>query len=131
MKKISVIIFIAFMAFAGTSFGQKAELLYFKANLSCCRGRACDQLENNLKSIIENNFSNDEITFRRVKIANKQNKALVSKYDAKSQTVIIVVDRMIGKDKTLDISDMVARYQRSRDKKAVEKEIVDKIKSVL
>ena len=131
MKKMSVIIFVAFMAIAGTSFGQKAEMLYFKANLACCKARACNQLESNLKSIVENNFSNDEAAFRRVKIANTQNKALVNKYDAKSQTVIIVVDRMIGKDKTFDISDMVARYNRSRDKKTDENEIVDKINSVL
>ncbi len=123
-----VIIFIAFMAFAGNSFGQKAELLYFKANLPCCRAKSCNQLENNLKSIVENNFSNDEVTFQRVKLADENNKELVNEYNARSQTVIIEANK---KSKSLDISDMVARYQKSRDKKAVEKEIVDKIKTVL
>ncbi|MFW5872987.1 MAG: hypothetical protein ACOCVN_03275, partial [bacterium] len=88
----------------------------------------CNQLENNLKSIIENNFSNDEVTFQRVKLADENNKELVNEYNARSQTVIIEANK---KSKSLDISDMVARYQKSRDKKAVEKEIVDKIKTVL
>lgn len=131
MKKVSVIIVIAFMALSGTSFGQKAEVLYFKANLRCCKARACDKLESNIKSIVNKNFSNDEVAFQRVKIADEENKTLVNKYDANSQTVVIVVDRMILNDKSYDISDMVARYKRSKNKKAVEKEIVDKIKSVL
>lgn len=131
MKKLNVMIFVALMAFAATSHGQKAEMLYFKANLPCCKAKSCNLLENNLKSIVENNFSNDDVTFRRVTIANAKNKELVNKYNAKSQSVIIVVNKMIGKDKSFNLSDMVTRYQRSRNKKEVEKEIVDKINSVL
>lgn len=130
MKKLSVIIFIAFMAIASTSFGQKAEVLFFKAELSCCKARACEQLEKDIKSLVEESFSDNELAFRSVKIADKANKALVNKHDAKSQTVVVVANKK-GKEKSIDISDLVAGYQRSKDKEAAKKEIVDKINTIL
>lgn len=126
MKKLNVIMLIAFMAIASTGFGQKAKVIYFKANLSCCQARACDQLESSIKSIVEKHFTSDEVGFHEVKLANKNNKSLVKKYNAKSQTVAVV-----NNDETLDISDLVATYQRSRSKKEAEQKIVDKIKSML
>ncbi len=132
MKKINVIMLIAFMAFASTSIAQQnnAEVLFFKAELSCCKARACEQLEKDIKSIVEENFSDNELTFRSVKIADKENKALVGKYDAKSQSVVVVTDKS-GEEKFIDISDLVARYQKNQNKESVKNEIVKKIKTIL
>ena len=131
MKKINVIMLIAFMAFASTGIAQQnnAEVLFFKAELSCCKARACEQLEKDIKSIVEENFSDNELAFRSVKIADKENKALVNKYNAKSQTVV-VADKN-GEEKSIDISDLVSRYQKTKDKEAVKKIIVDKINTIL
>ena len=132
MKKINVIMLIAFMAFASTGIAQQnnAEVLFFKAELSCCKARACEQLEKDIKSIVEENFSDNELTFRSVKIADKENKALVGKYDAKSQSVVVVTDKS-GEEKFIDISDLVARYQKNQNKESVKNEIVKKIKTIL
>ncbi|MDA3818926.1 MAG: hypothetical protein PF590_00415 [Candidatus Delongbacteria bacterium] len=132
MKKLNVIILIAFMAIACTGFAQQntGEVLFFKAELSCCKARACEQLEKDIKSMVEESFSDNELAFRSVKIADKENKALVNKYNAKSQTVVVVADKK-GKEKSIDISDLVARYQKTQNKEAVKKEIVDKIKTIL
>lgn len=126
MKNVSVIILIAFMAIASKGFGQKANVFYFKADLSCCQARACDQLQSDVKSIVEKHFSSEEVVFQKIKLDSKSNKSLVKKYDAKSQTVVVV-----NNDKSMDISDLVATYQRSRSKKEAEQKIVDKIKSML
>ncbi|MFO7863442.1 MAG: hypothetical protein R6U85_05540 [Salinivirgaceae bacterium] len=125
MKKLSAIIVIAFMAIAGTSFGQTAEVLFFKANLSCCQARACNELEGNIKTIVEKHFANNEVAFRTVKLANEDNKSLVEKFNAKSQTVVIVKD-----DKSLDITDLIASYQGAKDKEAAEQKIVSQIESL-
>lgn len=126
MKKLSLIIFVAFMAMAGTTYGQKVEVLYFKANLSCCQARSCNQLEGEIKSLIEKQFGSDEVSFKTVKLSDKESKSLVSKYKAKSQTVVIVRN-----DKTLDISDLVASYSKASDKKKAGQKILDKIKSLI
>jgi len=132
MKTLNVIMLIAFMAFASTGIAQQnnAEVLFFKAELSCCKARACEQLEKDIKSIVEENFSDNELTFRSVKIADKENKALVGKYDAKSQSVVVVTDKS-GEEKFIDISDLVARYQKNQNKESVKNEIVKKIKTIL
>src|SRR6056297_1069326 len=132
MKKINVIMLIAFMAFASTSLAQQnnAEVLFFKAELSCCKARACEQLEKDITSIVEEDFSDNELTLRSVKIADKENKALVGKYDAKSQSVVVVTDKS-GEEKFIDISDLVARYQKNQNKESVKNEIVKKIKTIL
>ena len=132
MKKINVIMLIAFMAFASTGIAQQnnAEVLFFKAELSCCKARACEQLEKDIKSIVEENFSDNELAFRSVKIADKENTALVGKYNAKNQSVVVVTDKS-GKEKSIDISDLVSRYQKTKDKEAVKKIIVDKINTIL
>ncbi len=134
MKKINLFITIAFLAFSGISFGQSqknTEVLFFKPNLSCCKARACDKLAGNIKKIVETNFPAKEIVFHTILIAKQENKGLVDKYNVKSQKVVVVKNRMLGKDKVVDISDIVAKYPRAKNKEEAEKEIVDKIKSVL
>lgn len=126
MRKFSLLFIVALMALAGKSFGQKAEVLYFKANLSCCQARSCNELEGYVKALIMENFSGDEVSFRAVKLADKDSKPLVDKYDAKSQTVIIV-----SNGKSLDISDLVSTYSKNRDRKKAKQAIIDKINSML
>ena len=132
MKTLNVIMLIAFMAFASTGIAQQnnAEVLFFKAELSCCKARACEQLEKDIKSIVEENFSDNELVFRSVKLADNENKALVDKYNAKNQSVVVVTDKS-GEEKFIDISDLVARYQKNQNKESVKNEIVKKIKTIL
>ncbi len=130
MKKTALILMIALLGISGVTYGQSTEVLYFKANLACCKARACNRLENDIEKIIKDNFEEDKVAFRTIKIADPDNKTLVEKYNARSQTVVVVKDRKILKDKELDISDVVARYARAGNKKAIEKEIVEKIKKL-
>ena len=57
MKKLVLFLLVASMAISGTLFGQSnkrnVEVLYFKANLACCKATACNVLEGNIRSIIE------------------------------------------------------------------------------
>lgn len=121
MKKIVSIVamcMIAISVFAQTS---KTEVLYFKAQLACCQARACNTLENDIKGIVTKNFPNDVI-FKQVALADESNKALVDKYQAKSQTVVLVNSKG-----SIDVSDIVRAYVRSGDKDAFEAALVAKI----
>lgn len=105
---------------------QTMEVLYFKADLACCRARACDALESNLKSIIESNFKDDNIQFTTVKISDAANKALVEKYNAGSQTVIVVTTHRRNETIT-NITDIVRNYSRNRDRENFEKELLTRL----
>lgn len=129
MKK-AVVLFSALFMLSVTLFGQKAEVLYFKANLACCHARACHALERDVKSTIEKNFTSKEVAFRQVKLNDEKNKELVEKHNARSQTVVIVVKKR-RKETVVDLSDIVRRYARSRNRAELEKELVAKIKEAL
>jgi DNA-binding protein len=105
---------------------QKAEVLYFKADLACCMARACDAVESDVKAVIESNFNNGDIKFSSVKISDEVNKSIVEKHNARSQSVVIVAK---GKnaETVLDVSDIVRNYSRSRDKATLEKELLAKV----
>lgn len=113
-------------------YAQKStvEVLYFKAQLTCCQAAACNNLENEVKSIIENNFAGKTVTFKQVALADQANKALVEKYNAKSQTVVLVATKN-KKETSVDVSDIVRRYVRTNDKATFEKELTDKINESL
>lgn len=131
MKKTILVLMVTLFAISGFTYGQSTEVLYFKAKLACCRARACDRLEKNIQTIVKENFDDDKVSFRTIRIADPDNQALVDKYNAKSQTVVVVRERKIWKDKEVDISDIVSRYSRMRNKKAMEKEIIEKIQLIL
>lgn len=120
---ISALIFINLSAFS-----QKAEVIYFKANLPCCQATACNNLENQVKGIVESNFTDDNVVFTTKKIADPDNKDLVEKYNAKSQTLIIVGTNKKKKNNTLDVSDILRKYLRSEDADELENTLVAKIK---
>jgi hypothetical protein len=125
MKKI-VLFLVAFLLIGFASVAQKAEVLYFKAELACCKAKACNALEGEVKAIIEKNFSSEKVTFIEVKLADEENKDLVAKHNAKSQTVVIVTKKR-KKETALDVSDIVRNYSRSQNKEEFEKELVAKI----
>lgn len=122
MKSKILLIFIAL--FAGfTATAHKVEVLYFKADLACCRARACDALERDIKSVIESTYKAGDVKFTSVKISDQTNKTLVENYKAGSQTVVIVSTHRRNETVT-DITDIVKAYSRNRDKANLEKELV-------
>ena len=129
MRKLSLIMLSLLLtvgAMAQTS-SKKFEVLYFKANLSCCQAKACQNLEMATKDIIVKNFSADEVVFKTFALADEANKKLVETYKAKSQSLIIVLPK---KKKHLDLSGLLAKYARNNDREAYEKELVAKIKEL-
>ncbi|PKP39192.1 MAG: hypothetical protein CVT98_02795 [Bacteroidetes bacterium HGW-Bacteroidetes-15] len=108
------------------SVAQKAEVLYFKAELACCQAKACDAIEADVKAIIDNNFDDETVTFKEVKLAEASNKELVEIHKAKSQTVVIIAKKK-KKETIVDVSDIVRNYSRSRNKAVFETELLAKI----
>ncbi len=125
MKK-AIAIFIMTLVVGLSASAQKAEVMYFKADLACCRAAACNTIESDVKAVIESNFKQGDIQFTSVKISDQANKALVEKYKAKSQTVVIVASKR-NKETVVDISDVVSTYARNRDKAAFEKQLLAKV----
>ena len=129
MKKLLVISVTILMTLTVLAASPKkgVEVLYFKAQLSCCQARACNTLENDIKTLIAANFDTSKVTFTEVLLADAKNKALVEQYKAKSQTVVVVNAK---KKKTMDVSDLVRTYLRNGHKATFEKELIQKIKSL-
>lgn len=105
---------------------QKAEVMYFKADLACCRATACNTLESDVKAVIESHFKTGDVQFTSVKISDQANKQLVEKHHAKSQTVV-VVSKSKKSEAVVDVSDIVSSYSRNRDKANFEKELLAKV----
>ena len=129
MKKLLVISVTILMTLTVLASSPKkgVEVLYFKAQLSCCQARACNTLENDIKTLIAANFDASKVTFTEVLLADTKNKALIEQYKAKSQTVVVVNAK---KKKTMDVSDLVRTYLRNGDKATFEKELIQKIKNL-
>ncbi|MCK9303297.1 MAG: hypothetical protein PHU62_01685 [Bacteroidales bacterium] len=130
MKKIILGVFFALIAIGAFAQKNNVEVLYFKAQLACCRAAACNNLENEVKTIIEKNFPNGNVTFKQVALADETNKPLVEKHNAKSQTVVIVKTAK-KKETSTDISDIIRSYARTNDKAKFETELIAKINETL
>ncbi len=131
MKK-SIALSILFLLTATIFFGQKSnniEVYYFKAELTCCRAKACDVLENDIKTLIEEKFPDKSVVFKRIKLTDENNKALVEKYKAESQTVIICRKKR-SKELFIDVSDIVQDYAYNEDKTFLERELMSKITEI-
>jgi hypothetical protein len=126
----TIIITVAAIFISITLMAQKAEVIYFKADLACCQAKACNALQNDVKVIVENNFKADNVVFKEVKLSDISNKELVEKYNAKSQTVVVVVKKKKS-EKTVDITDMVRSYSRLNNKEEFEKQLVAKINETI
>jgi len=129
MKKTLLLLSLV-MLMGTTAIAQKAEVLYFKANLACCQARACATVEKDVKTAVEKNFTNDKVVFRQVKLDDPANKALIDKHNAKSQTVVLVVKKRKG-ETVVDLTDIVRTYTRNSNKEALEKDIVARMKPAL
>lgn len=135
MKKTILLIMIALLAIsAGKTFGQSnkksVEVLYFKANLACCKAKACNALQNDVDSVIVKYFQDENIQFNVIKLADEANKELVSRFNAKSQTVVIICKKK-KKENVVDASAIVASYFKTKDKAKFEAEMKDKINESL
>jgi hypothetical protein len=106
------------------------EVLYFKANLSCCKAKSCNALEADLIMIVEKSFPNGNVVFKEVKLVDEANKALVEKYKAESQTVIIVKKKK-KKESFVNASDVVKKYLQTQDKAGLEKDLKAQIETML
>ena len=130
MKRVIILLALSIATISVYAQKNKVEVLYFKAQLACCKAAACNNLEAEIKGIIEKNFAKKTVTFKQVPLADQANKALVEKYDAKSQTVVLVTTRK-KKETSVDVSDIVRKYTKTGDKEAFEKELTGKINEEL
>ncbi len=125
MKK-TLAIFIMTLLVGLAASAQKAEVVYFKADLACCRERACNALESDVKAVLESNFNNGDVKFSSVRLSDETNKALIEKHNATSQTVVIVAKNRRA-ETVVDVSDIVRNYSRNRDRATFEKELLAKV----
>lgn len=108
---------------------QTTKVLYFKADLACCMARSCDALQNEISEIITNNFDNS-VSFEAIKISEETKANIVSKYSAKSQTVIIEKYDKKGKFvEFIDISAEVKTFAYNKDKVAFTEILKNKIEN--
>lgn len=110
--------------------GSTTEVLYFKANLTCCAARSCNAAEAIVKSVVENNFPDGKVVFKEVRLADPENKDLVERFNAKSQTLIIISNNK-KKENITDASDLLRKYNTTRNKEVLEQELVAKIKETM
>ncbi|OQA94951.1 MAG: hypothetical protein BWY22_02316 [Bacteroidetes bacterium ADurb.Bin217] len=131
--KRSLIIIATLILTSITAFAQKPkdgiEVLYFKANLSCCMARSCNALEADVQKVITTKYPKGDVLFTEVKLEEAANEALVKKYNAKSQTVIVVKTKR-GKQSHKDISSVTRDYLRSQDYAAFEKAMCAHIEEI-
>jgi hypothetical protein len=120
LKKFALL--FAIVVISLTSYAQQTEVLYFQADLACCRAKACDELQSDIKAMIENKYNSNQVKFIVVKLSDATNKSLVEKHNASSQTVVIVTTN--GRKETVkDISDIVKAYTRNRNKNTFENQL--------
>ena len=109
MKRINLLMLIMLIV-SSSAFSQSknksVEVLYFKAKQCACKTRACNALENQVKTIIGENFPDTNIGFKRVWLNDKENAGLIEKYQAKPQTVVLVKTRR-KKEWNTDLSEPV------------------------
>jgi len=127
-------LFIALFAASGIAFAQQkktsAEVLYFKANLACCVGRACNALEATVKKIVEKNWTDGKVVFHQVKLSDTVNNGLIKKYNAKSQSLVIVVTKK-KKETSADVSTMLSDFAAKHDTATFEKDLTVKIREMI
>ncbi len=129
MKKTILIlaaIMLSGMLLSAQSTKEKIEVLYFKANLVCCKARACNALESDIQNIISENYPDSSVVLKEIKLADEANKTLVEKYKAQSQTVIIVKKKK-NKEFSIDVSEIVKAYVQNQNKETLKQELISKI----
>ena len=134
MKKIILMLFMALITVTGVTLAQQkkttAEVLYFKANLACCKAKACNSLESSVKTIVERNWTDGKVVFRQVKLNDTVNNALIKKYSAQSQSLVIVVTRK-KKETSTDVSAMLRDFAAKHDTATFERDLTSKIREMI
>jgi len=134
MKKTLIISLLVFLTFAGMALtGPKkgtVEVLYFKANLACCKARACNTLEATVKGIVEKNWTDGSVTFRQVKLSDTLNNELIKKYNAQSQTLVIVKTKK-KKASSTDVSTILSDFAKTNDAAKFEQEFTARINEII
>jgi len=134
MKKTILMLFLALLTVTATTFAQQKkntiEVLYFKANLACCKAKACNNLEANVKSIVEKNWADGSVTFRQVKLSDTLNNELIKKYNAQSQTLVIVKTYK-KKTTSVDISPILKEFAKTNDTTKFKSEFTAKVNEVI
>jgi type 1 fimbria pilin len=130
MKKIPLLFLLSFAVMAAMASAKEKkvviEVLYFKANLACCKARACNALEVKVKEIVEKNWTDGSVTFRQVKLSDLTNAELIKKYSAQSQTLVLVKSGK-KKETSLDISMMLQAYAKTNDAQKFENEFTARV----
>ncbi|MBP7496555.1 MAG: hypothetical protein KA792_02690 [Bacteroidales bacterium] len=129
MRKIMLLLVVSMLSGIMLNAQSKKgniDVLYFKANLPCCKARACNALEADLQKIIQKNYTDGTVVLKQIKLDDEANKSLIDKYKAKSQTVIIV-KTLKKKEFSEDISDLVSAYFFNKNLENFEKELIVKI----
>jgi hypothetical protein len=132
MKKNIVLfafIMLSVVTLSAQSKKGKIEILYFKANLCACRAKSCSALENDIKAIVGKNYPDSSVVVTEIKLADDANKALVEKYKAQSQTVIIVKKKK-NNEFSSDVSDIVKTYVQDQNKETLEQQLKIKIDEI-
>lgn len=129
MKKSIMFLLVAFLTISVTALGKSkknVEVLYFKANLACCKARACNALQTDVDSVVQKYFAKENIEFKVIQLADEANKQLIEKYKAVSQTVVIVKKKG-EKETATDVSAIVKDYAMKQNKEKFEMELKEKI----
>ncbi|HCY41034.1 MAG TPA: hypothetical protein DHV48_06715 [Prolixibacteraceae bacterium] len=129
MKKSILFFLAAFLTISGATFGkskENIEVLYFKAKQCACKTMTCNAIEDQVKSLIDKEFQGENIEFKRVWLNEKENDALIQKYSAKPQTVVLVKKKK-DKETITDLTQMVNDFAVKQNKEKFETELKEKI----
>jgi hypothetical protein len=131
MKRISLLMMIAVVVVTTMAFSQSknksVEVLYFKARQCACKTRACNALENQVRSIIDQDFPDKNIEFKQVWLDDKKSAAIIEKYHATGQTVVMVRTKR-KKEWSTDLTEPVKNLTvtgKSATAKAELKKLID------
>lgn len=122
-------VFISISAFAQTP-KKSVEVLYFKADLACCRARACNALQADIDAVLTKYFAEQNILFKAIRIADPANQELVTQYNAKAQSVLIIKTNR-KKQTAIDLTSIVHQYSIDHDKAMFEDQLKAKINEIL
>ena len=133
MKKSILFFLVAFLILSGATFGkskENIEVLYFKAKQCACKTMTCNAIEDQVKSVIDKEFQNKNIEFKRVWLNEKENDVLIQKYNAKPQTVVLVKKKR-DKETVTDLTEIVKDFASKQNKEKFETELKVKISESL
>ncbi|NCA77722.1 MAG: hypothetical protein EOM90_15425 [Alphaproteobacteria bacterium] len=134
MKKIPFLLLLSFIIMAASTSAKDnknvIEVLYFKANLACCKAKACNSLEAKVKEIVEKSWTDGSVSFRQVKLSDTTNTDLIKKYNAQSQTLVLVKSSK-KKSTSVDVSGILQDYAKTNDAQKFETELTARINELI